>query len=509
MQIESAVRAYTMKNQDSELINIAPKLRQNGGSDLQMALLLMKLFEDSSPELQSELGDCYYQGEGVSRDIEKALSMFKAAAAKGSVRAQYDLGWYYYDRGEYLRAIEYFSFCISHKNIIDDHKLSRCYACLGDSYSKISEPKISTAIENLAIAADRYHHGFACRRLGAIYSESGTSFFDADKAVKYYELGATCGDSTSAHHLAIDYILGDERLHIIPNGRRAEELLLKFADSDDCDILRDLGLLYQRGDADNGIYKDYEKSKRYYERSWALYKNPLVASDLGYVYFCLDEFSNAERMLLIADSAGYYGYADFLGRIYKEGYLGARDLAKAEQYYDRAYSMKTLNNVFTCAEYAELLEERGNYQKAFDVADYGDERFNDVWFLFIKANLVLNGKVTNRITPAAAAELMEVCVQYNTHEEEAHMSLGKYYLSVGEYRKAEKHYMDAYAIGVFDAAVFLGRLYEKGGGTINADPNRAFDWFSKAASAGSDLGKEEVACFKKGMFGGYRRIRSI
>lgn len=509
MQIENAVRAYTTKNQNSELINIVPKLRKNGGRDLQTALLLMKLFENISPELQSELGDCYYQGDGVSQDIEKALSMFKAAADKGGVRAQYDLGWYYYDCEEYLQAIEHFSFCISHKNEIDENKLSKSYACLGDSYSKVSEPKVSTAIENLAIAADRYHHGFACRRLSEIYGEPGTSFFDAAKTIKYYELGAMCGDSPSAHHLAIDYIFGNDNLNILPNGKKAEELLLQFADSGDFNILRDLGLLYKRGDENNGINKDYDKSKTYYERSWALSNNPLVASDLGYVYFCLDEFKNAEKMLLIADSAGYYEYSDFLGRIYKEGYLGDKDLAKAELYYDRAYNKKTLNNVFTCAEYAELLEERGNYQKAFDVADYGEKRFNDVWFLFIKANLVLSGKVTNKISTADAAELMEICIQYDTHVEKAHMSLGKYYLSVGEYRKAEKQYMDAFSKGISDAAVFLGRLYEKGGGTINADPSRAFDWYSKAASAGSELGKEEVACFKKGMFGGYRRIRSI
>jgi len=315
--MNTAYKDFSVHHISAGLVNSVAALRANGGQDLHTALLIMKMFESSHPELQSELGDCYYQGDGLSENIDKALDMFKKAAQKGSLRAQYDLGWYYYDRGEYLRAIENFSVCISHKTELNDHKLSRCYACLGDAYSKISEPKISTAIENLAIAADKYHHGFACRRLGQIYAQSGTHHFDPSKAIKYFELGASCGDSISAHELGINYILGDENLQIKPNGRKAESVLLPFADSEEYDILRDLGLLYQRGDSDNGISKNYPKAKSYYERAWALQQNPFMAANLGYVYFCLDEYRNAEKMLTIADSAGYSDYSDFLGRMYR------------------------------------------------------------------------------------------------------------------------------------------------------------------------------------------------
>lgn len=504
-----AYKEFSVNHIATGLVNSVASLRANGGQGLYTALLIMKMFESSHPELQSELGDCYYQGDGLSADIEKALDKFKQAAQKGSLRAQYDLGWYYYDRGEYLRAIENFAVCISNKNEFNDHKLSRCYACLGDAYSKISEPKISAAIENLAIAADKYHHSFACRRLGQIYAQLGTHHFDPAKAVKYYELGASCGDSISAHELGIKYILGNEELQIKPNGRNAEAVLLSFADSEEYDVLRDLGLLYQRGDSDNGIIPNYPKSKSYYERAWALQQNPFVAANLGYVYFGLEDYRNAERMLAIADSAGYSDFSDFLGRIYREGFLGTKDLSKAVFYYGRAYDAGELNNIFTYTEFVEVLEENGDYQKAYNVADKGEEKFNDIWFVFIKANLVLDGKVTNKISFDKAAETMELCIRYNTRKEDAHMALGKYYLSVREFRKAEKQYMDAFALGVADAAVYLGRLYEKGGGTINADINKAYDYYTKAASLGSSLGKEEISCFKKGILGGHKRVRSI
>lgn len=509
MLMNIAFREFSINHISTKLIQAIPKLRENGGKDLYIALLIMKMFESSCPDLQSELGDCYYQGDGVQKNVEKALDMFQKAAEKGSIRAQYDLGWYYYDCGEYFRSIDNFTFCISHDKEMNENNLGNCYACLGDAYSKISEPKISIAIEKLAIAADKYHHGFACRRLGMIYSQLETNYFDPDKAVKYFAAGASYGDLACAHELAVNYIFGNESLMIKPNGQKAENILLPLADSGDPDILCDLGLLYRRGDLDNNIEINYPRSKMYFEYSWKLYENPFLAANLGYVYFCLEEYRNAESMLTIADQAGYSSFSDFLGRIYKEGYLGSVDLNKAIFYYGRAYDADELNNIFTYVEYAELLIKAGNYQKAYEIADKGEAKFNDICFVFIKSKLVLNGQVINKMSLEQAAKMMEACLNYDMPKDEGYMILGKYYYSVHEFRKAEKQYMNAFDLGVADAAVLLGKLYEDGGGTIHADINKAVEWYSKAAEAGSLRGREEISCFKKGIFGGYRRIRSL
>ena len=111
--MNTAYKDFSVHHISAGLVNSVAALRANGGQDLHTALLIMKMFESSHPELQSELGDCYYQGDGLSKSIDKALDMFKKAAEKGSLRAQYDLGWYYYDQGEYLRAIDNFAVCIS------------------------------------------------------------------------------------------------------------------------------------------------------------------------------------------------------------------------------------------------------------------------------------------------------------------------------------------------------------------------------------------------------------
>lgn len=507
--MSSAYKEYSVDRNSTGLVDCVRQLRANGGQDVYTALLILKMFEFSYPELQSELGDCYYEGVYVQKNVEKAFNLFSQAASRGSIQAHYDLGWYYYDRGEYLRAIENFSVCISHKTDFTEYKLSQAYACLGSSYYKLSEPKISSAIENLAIAAEKYHNGYACRCLGKMYATMDAQYFDAKKAIKYFELGISFGDLICAHELGVSYILGDNILQIKPNRQKAEEILLPLSDSQDYNILRDLGLFYKHDDSENGFSADYSKAKFYYEQAWAMKQNAYLASNLGYVYYRLYDIKKAEELLVIADTAGCTDASDFLGRIYRDGMLGTKDLNKAVFYYNRAYEAGDLNNVFTFNEFAELLVEIGDYQKAYDVAEEGDNKFNDICFVFIKANLILTGKITNKMSVDEAADMMETCVYYDTKKEKAHMALGKYYLSAREFRKAEKNYLDAFSMGVADAGFFLGRLYEYGGGTINADINKAYEWYSKAANAGSVISQRELGCFKKGMFGGYKRISNV
>lgn len=88
--IRDAIREYSNTGRKESLVQLVQQLRENGGEDLYASLLVMKMFENDYPELLSELGDCYYQGEGVKKDIQHALKMFNTAATRGSVRSQYD-----------------------------------------------------------------------------------------------------------------------------------------------------------------------------------------------------------------------------------------------------------------------------------------------------------------------------------------------------------------------------------------------------------------------------------
>lgn len=501
-----ALTVYSGEGETDQLAEVALELADD---NTYARLILLKLLEEAYPELQSRLGRCYYLGIGVEKNKERALQLFQLAKSRGCIRSNYDLGWYYYELSEYMRAIEFFRICIDNQDELTEGQIEDCYVCLGDSYIKISEPKISLAIEYLSIASDKYHNAFASAQLGRIYGEKGSQYFDAEKCINYLQAGYKNGDASAANYLASKYLIGDEDLKIPINGKIAEEILKDFLYEKNFEIQKNLGVLYMNGDPEHGVTWDYLKAQEHYELAWQLSHDGLVASALGYVYFRLEKYKEAEEKLVFADAAGFCLYSDFLGRIYKIGLSGQVDRQKAIYYYGRAYGTGSFNNLFTCNEYAMLLEETGNYSLAYEVADKGQKEFNDLCFYFLKAKLILRGDVVDKESAEEAVWIMKECDKRSFCKEEAHILLARYYLRNQEYRNAEKYLLDAFEDGDTEAAVTLGHLYEYGGGTITADEGKAYIWYQKAADAGNITGAQEVSCFKKGLFGRFRRIRSL
>ena len=56
-----------------------------------------KAAEQGHADAQYDLGCCYYNGEGVPRDMAKAVEWFRKAAEQGYADAQYNLGVCYYN----------------------------------------------------------------------------------------------------------------------------------------------------------------------------------------------------------------------------------------------------------------------------------------------------------------------------------------------------------------------------------------------------------------------------
>ncbi|QLH37625.1 MAG: sel1 repeat family protein [Parachlamydiaceae bacterium] len=54
--------------------------------------VLEEMSEKGDVQAQSRLGLCYYRGEGVNQDYEKAVQYFKQAADQNDARAQSNLG---------------------------------------------------------------------------------------------------------------------------------------------------------------------------------------------------------------------------------------------------------------------------------------------------------------------------------------------------------------------------------------------------------------------------------
>lgn len=511
--VARAVQEYSRALDGRLLAGLAREKSDSGeAGERYRSLLLMQMLSRQDADLLSALGDQYFQGFCVREDKAKARKIFERAAEQGSTRSMYDLAWYYYERQELLQAIDYFNRCIDAQDRMDPDTIGKCRRCLGFCYANLPDPKVSQAIENLTIAADKYHDVHAARRLGLLYGEKDSRQFSTEKCLHYLEQAAHGGEMVAVRILGDYYCRGNSELGIQPNWARAEAILLPHAGDGDAAVLRLLGNLYMYGDANASIPSDYAKAQTFYEQYLALEYDANIEANLGCVYFQLDQHQKAGELLQKADRNGIMLYSDFLGALCEDGTLGAKDPEKALHYYERAFNAGMMNNAVTCSRYMSLLEQKRNYYKAYAVADYGLDKYNDSVFLYTKARLVLNDLVTGQISREQAAEMMEMYLYLpftGSRSVQAHTMLGHYYLSTRDYHKAEDHYLQAFEKGESDAAVYLGWLYEAGGGAITADPDKAYAWFAKAAGAGSVLGRKELSCWKKSLFGGWKRIANI
>lgn len=481
----SAIQAYSRRH-DTAMLAQQTKLLNERDVQSYTALALLTVLCSQVPEMSVLLGNRYEQGYGVRKDQDKALMSYRRATENGNSDGEYALGWHYYEQDDYVRAIEHFENCLRGETKLTDDMLMQSHACTGDAYSKLANPNYGRAIEHLAIAADRYHSIFANRRLGFIFCDTGNHQYDIQKSLRYLGVAADNGDVISAHQLAVIYLYGDTRKEISPNGYMAERVLLPFANSDDEDIIHDLGVLYFYGDEENGLSKDYDKSKRFYERLWALRKTGRVAANLGYLYFSLEDYIKAAELLAYADKEGDNDYSDFLGRIHLKGLLGSPDKRKAAYYYGRAFDAGSINNFFTCKEYLSVLYDLGDYSKAYDVAEFGIKEYNDIEFYYQKSRLVLQGKV-DRMSLEDAASIMDEVRGYDGYQEEACYELGHYFNSVGRFTRAIQYFSMAFDFGMADAGVYIARIYEHGGGSVQRSIAEARRWYARAANAGSKL----------------------
>ena len=504
-----AIGAYSTKMDIQELSEVTLKLNgSDSGNDPLISLFLLQMLSHHDPECLSALGDRYYMGDCVYADREIALQIFRKAAEQGSARSAYDLGWYYYETNEYLQAAEYFEKCIANPGVLTEKQIGQSHSCLGHCYMSMSDQKYSKGFEHLCIAADKYHSAHADRVLAHIYSDPDKGYFDPQKCIQHYTKAAKNGDVIAAQELASYYVFGNEKLGIKMNRALAEEIVTPFESTKDPELLRVMGLVYLRLANDDTQQQDWQRACTFLERAAEISDSGAICGELGYAYFRLKRYADAEKFFLQANQKGFYFYSDFLGRIYRDGMLGTKDLQKAKNSYEIAYRTESINNLFTCSEYVQLLTELGEYEKAYEAAHYGEETYKDIWFLYLQSDLVLKKRVFRHMTIDEALHGIETCLSMNAHVADASLSMGLYCYETRDYRLAVKHLQTAYNAGSADAAVHLGRLYENGGGTVKANEQTAYEWFEKAANGGSELGKKELSCWKKKLFGGYRRVRS-
>lgn len=155
--------------------------------------------EQGNADAQYNLGDCYFLGNGVEKDLKEAVKWYKLAAEQGSADVQYDLGdCYYLGNGvevDYKESLKWYRLSAEQGNADSQNMVGICYY-----FGRGVEIDYKEAI-NWFKLAEAQGKIIAKFNIGRCY-ENG---FGVDKneaeAVKWYKLGAAAGDKNSQEAL--------------------------------------------------------------------------------------------------------------------------------------------------------------------------------------------------------------------------------------------------------------------------------------------------------------------
>lgn len=198
-----------------------------------------KKAEAGDVDAQHDLGWIHHKGEGVPKDISKAIEWYQKAAVKGNVDAQNALG------GIYLK----------------DEGLQKNAVKAAEWYEK------AAAQGNVDAQVI----------LGLLYLDGEGVPKDETKAFEWFQKAAAKGDADAQFHLGHRYLKGEG---IAKDVSKAFEWFQKAAAQGNTDAQFFLGLLYRDGE---GVPKDVTKAFEWFQKA-AVQGHALAQIALGNMY---------------------------------------------------------------------------------------------------------------------------------------------------------------------------------------------------------------------------------
>lgn len=271
----------------------------NGDGVEQDLTLAAKWYEKAAERghkfAQNSIGKCYYYGKGVEEDNEKAVYWYKKAAESGVADACEALANCYDDgygvKQDYQKSIEW-----RQKGAELGNKLS--IANLGWHYrtGKGVDQDYQTAFEWYKKASE-LGNAYAQKNLADLYYNGYGVDVDYHEAAKWYLKAAEGGNMDAQESIAKCYVSGKG---VEQNYQKAIEWHRKGADNGNNTCISNLGWHYQYG---KGVTQDYKKAFEYYKK----------ASENG------DDWEKNK-----------------LGEFYENGYGVAADIQEAIKWYREA-----------------------------------------------------------------------------------------------------------------------------------------------------------------------------
>ena len=240
-------------------------------NDVEIGMEYLKMaVEKGHAGAQNYLGVCYENGNGVKKDLIKAVYYYRMAADQGDENALSNLGDCYKNgvgvERNPIDAVRWYRLAAEKENYAAQFTLGVCYE-LGEGtiqsfdeamklYSEVAEYETEyfiDAVESGPPGAQTY--------LGSCYEIGKFVKQDMAEAVKWYKLAAEQGYAAAQNHLGLCYDNGDG---VEVDKAKAVIWYRKAAEQGYVAAQNNLGLCYDNGD---GVEVDKEEAVKWYRKA--------------------------------------------------------------------------------------------------------------------------------------------------------------------------------------------------------------------------------------------------
>lgn len=208
-------------------------------SGAKRVMLLQKAADAGSLEAMFDLGDCYYDGEGVDKNMPLAIKWMSKAADAGYAKAQLAIGATYYSGAEgldqnYALAEKYLLLAANKENADAQGFLSALYITMEEYSKALIWARKATQMSN----------PMGYYMLGRIYDEGLGVDVDHLKGLEFFEEAAKHGDADAQNIVGNIYLNAD---YVENNPQKAFKYYQMAAAQGHLEGMANLGYCYQEG----------------------------------------------------------------------------------------------------------------------------------------------------------------------------------------------------------------------------------------------------------------------
>ncbi len=482
---------------------------------------------------QQRIGGMKLDGQGVEKDVQEGLRLYRDAAEKGCTDAAYLLGDMYFNGTPYVRrdlleAMKWYRIAAERGDADAQRRLGYCYRN-GDGVVKNADEAarwFKMALESFRKEAEQ-GKAESQESLAAMYNNGlGTARNDEEatrwyqEAIKTYRKEADEGFVYAMDHIGTIYDYGNG---VEENNAEAAKWYMAAAEQK-MNTYRDLGYLYYYGG--HGLQQDYKQAMKWFvkaaekedhfamEKLAEMYeKGEGVGKDSKKAQKYYDD--SMEILLKKADEGDMYAMSS-IGDRYKDGRGVKKDLKTASKWYMKSYE----NGYRYClSKIGRMYEEEKDYSEALKWYRSGADK-NDgncqsyIGGMYRNGNgvpkdedeaikwykkAIENGDQSSLISLGIiykdqknySEALKYFKLFYETGSAYVMDEIASVYRSLGNYAEALAWYRKGAEKGQAWCQTELAKMYEKGEG-VPVDKKEALKWYKKAVDNGYTFYQDKV-----------------